>query len=69
MRTMHLTLPAAVLLAAAAVASAQTALQLKWELKEDVFRDAADQGASRAAFTLTNRDALPSRILELLTTE
>ncbi|HSD67687.1 MAG TPA: family 20 glycosylhydrolase [Vicinamibacteria bacterium] len=47
------------LLALAAVGSAQTALQLRWELKEDVFRSANDEGASHVAFTLTNRDAKP----------
>jgi hexosaminidase len=59
MRVLPLMLPATALLAAAAVASAQTALQLKWELKEDVFRDAAGEGASRVTFTLTNRDTKP----------
>jgi hexosaminidase len=59
MRVLHLALPATALLALAAVASAQTGLQLRWELKEDVFRDAKDAGSSRAAFTLTNRDAKP----------
>jgi hexosaminidase len=43
--------------------SAQTALALRWELEEDVFRDVDDPGAARVAFTLTNRGAkpLPSR--------
>ena len=41
----------------AAPAAAQTALQLRWELKGDVFADARDRGASRAVFTLTNNDA------------
>jgi hexosaminidase len=59
MRVLPLVLPATVVLALAAVASAQTSLGLKWELKEDVFRDAADEGASRVAFTLTNRGAKP----------
>jgi hexosaminidase len=59
MRVLPLVLPATVMLALAAAASAQTSLQLRWELKEDVFRDAADEGASRVAFTLTNRDAKP----------
>jgi hexosaminidase len=49
------------LLLAAATAEAQTALRLRWELKEDVFD--GGRGASRAAFTLTNRDRklLPGR--------
>jgi len=40
---------------------AQTSLQLRWELKEDVFKDR--NGASHAVFTLTNRDtkALPAK--------
>ena len=44
-------------------AEAQTALQLRWELKGDVFADARDRGASQAAFTLTNGDTktLPAR--------
>jgi len=43
-----------------AAATATTAgLQLKWEFKEDVFRDASDPGSARAAFTLTNRDTKP----------
>ena len=50
-------LPALVLALTAGAARAQTALQLRWELKEDVFQGA--QGFSRAAFTLTNRDAKP----------
>ena len=40
-------------------APAQTALQLRWELKGDVFADARDRGASRAVFTLTNNDTAP----------
>ncbi len=48
-----------ILLALAAVASAQTALQLRWQLKEDVFRGPTDEGAARPAFTLTNRDTKP----------
>jgi hexosaminidase len=40
-------------------AHAQTALQLQWELKGDVFADAGDRGASRAVFTLTNNDTRP----------
>jgi hexosaminidase len=43
----------------ASTGSTQTALRLKWELKEDVFPGTASEGASRAAFTLTNRDARP----------
>jgi hexosaminidase len=34
--------------------AAGTALHLRWELKEDVFREEGDRGASRVAFTLTN---------------
>ena len=44
---------------AASPGSAQTPLQLRWELKEDVFQGAAAEGAARAAFTLTNRGATP----------
>jgi hexosaminidase len=44
---------------AASPGTAQTALQLRWELKEDVFPGAAAEGASRAVFTLTNRGATP----------
>src|SRR3989304_3943520 len=39
-------------------ASAQTALQVKWQLKGDVF-PAGAEGSSRAGFTLTNRDTKP----------
>ncbi len=40
--------------------AAQTALQLRWELEGDVFQGApGGRGLSRAAFTLTNRDAKP----------
>jgi hexosaminidase len=58
---MRLTIVAALLLAActAVPARAQTALQLRWELKGDVFADARDRGSSRAAFTLTNSDTMP----------
>ena len=35
------------------------ALELRWELKEDVFRGPSDDGVARVAFTLTNRDARP----------
>jgi hexosaminidase len=59
MRMLRYALPATVLLAAAEMASAQTALQLRWELKEDVFRGPADEGAARVAFTLANRDTKP----------
>ena len=53
-------IPVLMLLAvAASPGSAQTALQLRWELKEDVFPGAAAEGASRAVFTLTNRGATP----------
>jgi len=45
--------------AGAAPAAAQTTLTLQWELKGDVFVDARDRGASRAAFTLTNNDTRP----------
>ena len=55
---MRTTVAAAFLLVACCVlpAQAQSALQLQWELKGDVFADARDRGASRAVFTLTNRD-------------
>ncbi|HSD32006.1 MAG TPA: carbohydate-binding domain-containing protein, partial [Gemmatimonadales bacterium] len=49
--------PALLLALTTRPAAAQTAPQLRWELKEDVFQDA--QGRSRAVFTLTNRDAKP----------
>ena len=38
---------------------AQTRLQLKWEVVENVFEGSADRGRSRAVFTLTNRDTRP----------
>src|SRR5689334_19711541 len=47
---------AGLLLVAATPVTAQTALQLRWQLKDDVFEGEA---ASRAAFTLTNRDTKP----------
>jgi hexosaminidase len=47
---------AGLLLVTATSATAQTALQLRWQLKGDVFEGEA---ASRAAFTLTNRDTKP----------
>ena len=49
----------ALLVLATSPASAQTALQLRWELRGDVFADARDRGASRAVFTLTNNDTKP----------
>ena len=55
---MRLRLAGFVLLATATSATAQTALQLQWQLKDDVFQGAG-QGSSRAAFTLTNRDQKP----------
>ena len=42
---------------AAAPAFAQTALQLRWELEKDVFRDSTS--GSRVVFTLTNRGTRP----------
>lgn len=42
---------------AASPAAAQSSLQLRWELKEDLFR--GTWALSRAAFTLTNRDTKP----------
>jgi hexosaminidase len=51
---------AAVTLALTAPPSAPgTALRLRWELKEDVFREEGDRGAARVAFTLTNGGAAP----------
>src|SRR5205814_4915147 len=47
-------LPTLLLALAASTGAAQTALQLRWELVGDSI--ANDRGASRAAFTLTNRD-------------
>jgi hypothetical protein len=48
-------LPALLVALTTPTATAQTALQLRWELVGDVI--ANDQAVSRAAFTLTNRDA------------
>ncbi len=56
---MRYALPALLLALAASTVGAQTSLHLRWELKDDVFRGADDPGASRVAFTLTNRDAKP----------
>ena len=58
---MRTTIAAALCLVACSAlpARAQTALQLQWELKGDVFADARDRGASRAVFTLTNNDTTP----------
>ena len=50
-------LPALLLALTASAGAAQTALQLRWELVGDSITN--DWGASRAAFTLTNRDAKP----------
>jgi hexosaminidase len=50
-------LPALLLALTPGAGAAQTALQLRWELETDVFQGA--QGQSRAAFTITNRDAKP----------
>src|SRR5437016_13479128 len=47
-------LPALLLALTSRAGAAQTALQLRWELVGDSI--ASDHGASRAAFTLTNRD-------------
>src|SRR5947209_18364107 len=47
-------LPALLLALTSRAGAAQTALQLRWELVGDSI--ANDHGASRAAFTLTNRD-------------
>src|SRR5574341_1254958 len=47
----------ALLLAVPAQIAAQKALQLRWELQQDVVQ--GDQGRSRAVFTLTNRDTKP----------
>ena len=58
---MRTTLVATLVLVACAVlpAHAQTAIQLRWELRGDVFADARDRGASQAVFTLTNGDTKP----------
>ncbi len=56
---MRYALPALVLALAASTVGAESSLHLRWELKDDVFRGADDPGASRVAFTLTNRDAKP----------
>jgi hexosaminidase len=50
-------LPALLLAITAGTAAAQTRLQLRWELVGDSITN--DQASSRAAFTLTNRDAKP----------
>src|SRR3990172_9531188 len=50
-------LPVLLLALTGSTASAQTALQLRWELEEDVFQGAP--GVSRAASPPTNRDAKP----------
>src|SRR2546430_9719750 len=50
-------LPALLLALAPSAGAAQTTLQLRWELVGDSI--ANDWGASRAAFTLTNRGAAP----------
>src|SRR5881628_3240240 len=50
-------LPALLLTLAPSIGAAQTALQLRWELVGDSI--AHDWGASRAAFTLTNRGTKP----------
>src|SRR2546430_17233861 len=50
-------LPALLLALAPSIGAAQTALQLRWELVGDSI--AHDWGASRAAFTLTNRATNP----------
>ena len=55
---MRLMLACLALVVTSTAATAQTALQLQWQLKDDVFQGAA-QGSSRAAFTLTNRDQKP----------
>lgn len=50
-------LPILLLGLAATPVTAQTSLQLRWQLEEDVFQGMA--GLSRVAFTLTNRDTKP----------
>ena len=59
MRALQFAFPVVLVLSLAGPASAQTALQLRWELKADVFRGPTDEGAARQAFTLTNRDTKP----------
>jgi len=54
---MRLMLACLLLVVTSTTTTAQTSLQLKWQLKDDVFEGGA--GASRAAFTLTNRDTKP----------
>ena len=58
---MRLTIAATLVLVACSAlpARAQTALQLRWELKGDEFGDARDRGTSRAVFTLTNGGTTP----------
>jgi hexosaminidase len=51
-------LPALLLALTASNALSQTALALRWELVDDVFPEGGP-GLSRAAFTLTDRDAKP----------
>lgn len=50
-------LTALLLALTAGSSAAQTALQLRWQLDSDVFKDSTD--GSRVAFTLTNRDTRP----------
>ncbi len=55
---MRLCLLVLLLAAVAGSAAAQTPPELRWRLEEDVF-DEGGRGSSRAAFTITNRDAKP----------
>lgn len=55
---MHLILAPLLLVAAASSVPGRSALEIRWQLEADVFRENG-RGASRAAFTLTNRDRLP----------
>ena len=54
----HALLPALLLALTTSTDAAPIALELRWELEEDVFQEGGP-GLSRAAFTLTNRDQKP----------
>jgi hexosaminidase len=56
---MRYALLVSLLAVAASSVAAQPAVQLRWELKEDVLGGATGRAAARAAFTITNRDPKP----------
>lgn len=59
MRDLAVVLLTFFLVAPAWAQTAPASLRLRWGLETDVFRDAADRGASRGAFTLTNTGSKP----------